>query len=162
MSNRNVFTIEWEGFEDLRKEFKGMEKKFDRILLEEMTKFGLLVEEGTKALAPKDTGDLEDSISFDRAKKQGFEYTVEGGSNLKYALRRHEEPYRMGTHPKYDDGSRFDNYYVGGRGRRTSRKTNWRGYRPGRKYLLNAVTATEEDWNKMLERVLERMMGGMS
>lgn len=158
--NDEFFRIEWQGIDELIDYFDRMEKDFERILIDEYTKFGMLVEEGTKALAPHDEGGLEDSISFDKAKRVGNAIMIEGGSNLKYAIRRHEEPYRGGTHPKYDNGSKFPSYYQTGRGAGTRGKPAWRGYKPGRKYLQNAINATEKDYDKMNERILDRITGG--
>ncbi|MCM3651329.1 hypothetical protein [Metabacillus litoralis] len=152
--------IEWDGINELEEYFDKFEKDFERILLEEYTKYGMLVEEGTKALVHHDEGDLEDSISFDKAKRVGNTVIVEGGSNSVYALRRHEEPYRYGVHDKYDNGSKFSNYYVYGRGRGTLGKPQWRGYKPGRKFLQNAINATNPDYDKMNERILERALDG--
>ncbi|POD46307.1 hypothetical protein BKM15_25945 [Pseudomonas syringae pv. syringae] len=140
--------------------FDGMEAEFERIALGEYTKYGLLVEEGTKALAPKDRGDLEASINFGKSKKEGGLIVVEGGSNLVYALRQHEKPYTMGIRDKYDSGALFEKYYVGGRGRKTLQKPAWRGYRPGRKFLQNAINATDPEYNSMNERILDRLIGG--
>lgn len=145
---------------ELEEFFRKAPDIFERILKEEMTKYGLLVEEGTRALAQKDTGDLEESINFSRAEKQGQAFVVEGGSNLKYALRRHEEPYRRGKYPYYDDGAKFPNYYVNGLGRRTRLKPNWRGERPGRKYMQRAINVTEKDFGVMMDRVYARLMVG--
>lgn len=155
----NLFDVEWEGLEELANEFDKMEQNFQDILVEEYTKYGALVEEGTKKLAPYDEGDLEESITFGKAKIQGNEVVVEGGSNSPYALRRHEEPSRKGKNPKYSNGSKFDDYYKDGRGRGTQGKSAWRGYQPGRKYLENAVRATEEDYDEMNERILDRTLG---
>ncbi|MBP3950338.1 HK97 gp10 family phage protein [Bacillus suaedae] len=153
------FNIEWEGLEELDEEFAKMESRFREILVEEYTQYGLLVEEGAKSLVHHDQGDLEDSIHFNKAEVTGDEVIVQGGSNLKYALKRHEAPYRMGVHDKYDNGAKFPNYYVGGRGRGTHAKPSWRGYKPGRKYLENAIKATEKDFDKMNTRILKRTYG---
>lgn len=160
MSDRDVFNIEWEGFAELEEFFEKAPGRFEKILMEELTKYGKLAEEGSRALAQKDTGDLEESINFGKAQKEGNAFVVEGGSSLKYALRRHEEPYRMGNHTYYDDGAKFENYYVGGRGRRTHRKPSWRGERAGRKFMQRAINLTEKDFETMMERVLERLMAG--
>lgn len=156
---KNVFDIQWEGLDALEKEFDKMDKKFTRILAEEYTKYGKLVEEGTKALAPQDESDLTDSINFDKAEITRTGVTVEGGASSEYALRRHEEPYREGTYPKYDNGAKFEDYYVDGRGLATRLKPNWRGYMPGRKYMENAIKATQRDYNKMNQRILDRTLG---
>jgi hypothetical protein len=147
--------VEWHGLNELIVLFEGMDKRFTRILKEEFTKYVKLVEQGTKALAPEQEGDLVDSINSEvRMVHHGIMGIV--GANTEYALRRHEEPYRPGTHPRYDNGAKFPNYYVNGRGAGTRSKGSWRGYKAGRKYLTNAVKATEKDFQDMLERVLER------
>ena len=158
-NNDNVFNFEWEGFEEFRDLIDGLEDEFYKIAKEEYTKYGMLLEEGTKALAPVDEGNLEDSINF-ITKREGNSIVIEGGSNLEYALRRHEEPYRMGKHPKYDNGSKFPDYYKDGRGRETRAKGTWRGMQSGRKFLTNAVILTEEDWNTMNRRIIQRLFGG--
>lgn len=158
MANDDVFSIEWEGLDEFAEMLDKMDDQTDKIIMEEMTKFGMLAEEGTKALVHHDEGTLEDSINFDKAKREGGDIVVQGGSNLEYALRRHEEPYRMGVHHKYSEGKKWPNYYVGGRGRGTHRKPAWRGYQPGRKYMENAIKAIEGDYDKMNARALERIL----
>lgn len=153
---REVFSLDWDGLEELAQYFDRMEDAFVRILKEEYTKYGMLLEEGAKALAPEDEGDLVDSLNFTGLKVTGNGVEGEVGSNLVYALRRHEEPYRGGSHPKYQRGSKFPNYYKNGRGATTRAKGSWRGFPAGRKYLENAVKATEDYYNEMLQRILER------
>jgi hypothetical protein len=160
LARDDFLRIEWEGLQELEEMFNEMEDNFMRILTEEYTQYGMLVEEGTKALAPHDEGDLEDSINFGQAVPEGSGVSVEGGSNAKHALKRHERPYRMGTHPKYENGAKFPDYYKDGRGEGTRSKRSWRGQMPGRKYLLNAINATERDYEKMLDRILERTLEG--
>ncbi len=156
----DVFGIEWEGLDEFHDMLDKMESEAENIIMDEMTKFGMLAEEGTKALAPHDKGDdgLTGSINFDKAKKEGNSIVVRGGSNLEYALRRHEEPYRPGVHAKYERGRHYPGYYVDGRGAGTRGKSNWRGYQPGRKYMENAIKAIEPDYDKMNARALERIL----
>jgi len=158
MAKNDVFSIEWEGLDEFHQMLENMSEEAENIVMEEMTKFGMLAEEGTKALVHHDEGTLEDSISFDKAKSYGSIIEVKGGTNLDYALRRHEEPYRMGVHHKYKEGKKWPNYYVAGRGRGTWNKPMWRGYRPGRKYMENAIKAIESDYDKMNARALERIL----
>ncbi|BAD65365.1 hypothetical protein ABC2831 [Shouchella clausii KSM-K16] len=152
MARKDFISIEWKGLKELEKEFKAMPKKFERAAIKELTKYSSLLEEGTKALVHHDEGDLEDSISFDKATKKGQGFEFEGGSSSKYALRRHYEPYRMGVHDKVAG----DKYYVGGRGRRTHNKPAWRGERAGRLYLERAIRVTEKDFQKTGERILDQ------
>lgn len=162
MAKDDVFGIEWEGLDEFADILDKMDEQAEKIIMEEMTTFGMLVEEGTKALAPHDEGtldgssnfDISGSVSFDKAKKEGGGIAVHGGSNLEYALRRHEEPYRMGVHDKLPG----DGYYVDGRGEGTRGKPNWRGIQPGRKYMENAIKAVEKDYDKMNTRALERIL----
>lgn len=158
MAKGDVFNIEWEGLDEFAEILDKMDKQSEKIIMDEMTKLGMLAEEGAKALVHHDHGDLEDSLSFDRAKKEGRNIVVHGGSNLEYALRRHEEPYRPGVHDKYENGRHYPNYYLNGRGRGTHRKPKWRGYKPGRKYLENTIKAIEPDYNKVNTRALERIL----
>ena len=157
--NRDFIRIEWEGLDQLAESIERAEQDIDRILLEEYTGYGLLVEQGAKALAPHDEGDLEASIHFDPATATLNGVQVEGGSNAKHALIRHERPYSERTHNKYSNGAKFPDYYQDGRGERTRAKPTWRGYEPGRKYLENAIKATEEDYDRMNERILQRILG---
>lgn len=158
MAKNDVFEIHWEGLDEFAEILDKMDKESENIIMEEMTKFGMLAEEGTKALVHHDEGTLEDSINFDKARKEGNSIVVHGGTKLEYALRRHEEPYRMGVHHKYSEGKKWPNYYVGGRGRGTHRKPVWRGIKPGRKYMENAIKAIEPDYDKMNARALERIL----
>lgn len=147
--------VQWEGLEELQAMFMTMDDRFQRILKEEFDDYMALVEDGVKSLAPHDEGDLEDSIAaYSQLLPNGITGAV--GANTEYALRRHEEPYRTGKAPKYDNGGKFPDYYVNGRGAGTRAKGMWRGYPAGRKYITNAVRATEQDFYDMLERVLER------
>ena len=156
------FDIEFSGLDELDELFQDMGENLESLMIEEYSKFGLLVEEGAKALVHHDEGDLEDSISTDPAVVSGNTVSVEVGSNSPYAWRRHEEPYRPGTHTKYDNGSKFPRYYLNGRGRRTLTKARWRGYIPGRKYMQNAIKATEPDYDAMNARILDRALNGES
>lgn len=157
----NSIEISWQGTDILEGFFKTLDSTFRRVVIEEMTDFGLSVESITKALAPRDTGDLEDSITstVDLLRDEVFELIV--GTNSEYALRRHEEPYGSGTYPKYERGVKYDEFYVNGRGRETRRKPDTRGYKPGRKFLQNAVNASQDDWDKMCERIITRVMEGV-
>lgn len=157
MAKDNI-KVEWEGFKEQEQFLGGLYKQWQHIAKEELTKFGALVEEGAKALVHHDQGDLEDSISFDKAKQVGMDIVVEGGASSEYALIRHEAPYKKGTRDKYDNGAKFPNYYVNSRGKRTRSKPAWRGFQPGRKYLQNAVVATEKDYDKMNERIIVRVL----
>lgn len=137
MVKGDVFSIEWEGLDEFHDMLDKMDKEAENIIMDEMTKFGMLAEEGTKALVHHDEGVLEDSINFDKAVREGNSIVVRGGTNVVYALRRHEEP---------------------GRGPGTIAKSSWRGYRPGPKYMENAIKAIEPDYTKMNARALERIL----
>lgn len=154
------FSLVWEGLDEFIEDLEGMEREFEKNAEKGMAKYRMLAEEGTKALSPRDSGDLEASINFGRPKNQGRNIVVEGGSNLAYALRRHEEPHRYGIHDKYDNGVRFSNYYIYGKGRRTLEKPHWRGEKPGRKYLERAIVVTEKDFEKIMADALEQTLRG--
>lgn len=157
-SNDRVIRIEWEGLQEFRDLLDNLTENMDNIIIEEYSRYGLLVEEGARSLAPHDNGDLEDSINFQRCKKVGNSFVVEGGSNLSYALVRHEAPEKSGTRPKYDHGAKFPAYYINGKGKRTRAKGSWRGKQAGRKFLTNAIEATKSDFDAMNERILTRIM----
>lgn len=151
--------IEWDGLQELGDLLETMEEEIERIALEEYRDFGMLFEEAVRALAPRDESDLEGSYNVAPPKREGEAIVIEGGSNSKYALRRHEEPYRMGTYPKYDNGSKFPDFYVNGRGARTRSKPGFRGEKAGRKYQSRAVELITEDWNETNQRILDRVLG---
>lgn len=159
-NNDDFIQIEWDGLAELEEMFKEMGAAIDEIAMQEYTKYGLLVEEGAKALAFKDRGELEQSINFDRARKEGNLIVVQGGTNLKSALRLHESPYKPGVRSKYDSGALFERYYNNGRGEKTRAKSAWRGYQPGRKFLSNAVLATETEFDETNDRILKRVLEG--
>lgn len=104
------------------------------------------VEEQAKALAPRDGGRLEQSINSTPAHYNNGKISGKVGSNLVYALRRHEEAPRMGTYHKYEDGVRHEGYYYNGRGELTRAKPNIGGFKPGRKYLENSSLLNEKNW----------------
>lgn len=154
------FHIEWEGLDELDRMLDDLSgDNLERILLEEYTDFAMFAEEAIRSLIPRDGSDLEGSYVVGRPVISGKEISIEGGSNSEYALRRHEEPYRKGEHPKYDDGSKYPGYYVDGRGARTRNKPGFRGEEAGRKYQERAVNLIEEDFHKMNKRVIDRLAG---
>lgn len=154
------FYLEWHGLDEFIEDLEVMEREFDKNVEKGMAKYGMLAEDGSRALAPKDSGELEISINFKKPHREGGNIVVEGGSNSVYALRRHEEPYRYGIHDKYDNGVKYPNYYVYGKGRRTLQKPAWRGEKPGRKYMERAIVATEKDFAKIMADALEQTLRG--
>lgn len=160
MPKRNDFDAQFEGLQEEINRLGDMYEVWQDVTKQEMTKLGKLVEEGAKALAFHDTGEFEDSITADPASVNGDAVSVEIGSNSPLAIILHERPYTMGTRDKYDNGARIPRYYLNGRGRRTLTKPNWRGFKAGRKYMQNAVTAVEPDIEKMNERIQQRMLEG--
>jgi hypothetical protein len=153
------FYIDVDGFQGLVDDLEQMEEAIEAIMVEEFTKYGFKLEEAARALAPEDEGDLAASIIFSglRVASNGVEGDV--GSNLAYALRRHEEPYREGLYPKYSKGAKFPDYYEDGRGLGTVGKS-YKGYQAGRKYLENAVKALDRYYEDMLARIRDRATEG--
>lgn len=145
-------------FEEMKQYIKSFKERFDKIVKEELYKFGLEVESVAKELAPVDSGDLENSITTSKVLFEGNEFYITIGTNNEYALRRHEEPESSVNRPKYERGVKYDNYYIKGRGEKTRKKPNVRGFKPGRKYLTNAVKATEDEWNTLCERIIARVL----
>lgn len=156
------FNIEWEGLRELQQEFKTMNKRFSLILLDEMDKIGLACEEYARALAPRDSGDLEDSIHSTQAKTEGRSFVVYVGTNMEYATYVHELNNVRAVGDKYERGVKYPNYYIRGRGERTRQKTKVKGYQPGRKFLQHAVILTDQHFEKAMERALERLLEGGS
>lgn len=162
MAKRNALSIDltFEGLDEFIDQLDDAAKHLEHNMVSAMKEYESLVDEGTRSLTPRDEGDLENSITVDIPKLVGN--TVVGGisSNLAYALRRHEEPYRRGVHDKYDNGTKYEDYYVDGRGRRTLQKPAWRGQRPGRKYMARAVELTERDYDEIFAQALEDTLRG--
>ncbi|GIO25097.1 HK97 gp10 family phage protein [Oceanobacillus sp. J11TS1] len=152
--------IVWEGLKEFSNELGGMNKELEKNLKKAMNDYLELAEEGAKALVHRDEGELEERLTAKKPRKEEDRIIGEIGTNLEYAFRRHEEPYRYGVHDKYDRGVLKEGYYVDGRGRRTRDKPNWRGEKPGRKYLERAIILTEDDFEKIMADALERTLGG--
>lgn len=120
----------------------------------------LNAESDSKALAPRDGGRLESSITSSKAKYESGYVSGVVGSNLVYALRRHEEAPRIGTYNKYEDGVKYEGYYVNGRGEITRSKPNVGGFKPGRKYLYNSSLLNEMNWrNSIAEAIADTYRG---
>lgn len=154
--------IEWTGLRELQQEFKTMNKRFNLILLDEMDKIGLSCEEYAKALSPRDSGDLENSIHSTQATVEGRSFVVYVGTNMEYATYVHELNNVRAVADKYERGVKYPNYYIRGRGTGTRQKPNVKGYQPGRKFLQHAVILTDQHFEKAMERALERLLEGGS
>lgn len=156
------FNIEWDGLRELQNEFRTMNKRFSLILLDEMDKIGLTCEEYARALAPRDSGDLEDSIHSTQARIEGRSFVVYVGTNMEYATYVHELNNVRPVGDKYERGVKYPNYYIRGRGTGTRQKPSVKGYQPGRKFLQRAVILTDQHFEKAMERALERLLEGGS
>lgn len=155
------FQIDIQGLADMEQQLEGMTDDFERNLSDGMNEYGMLLEEGARSLSHRDGGQLESSIDFYSLTKNGGVMEGSVGSDLKYALKRHEEPYKIGTtHNKYDAGVKEVDYYVDSLGRRTRQQPAWRGLKPGRKYVERAVVATEEDFEEVLAEALDKTLRG--
>ncbi|MES5936902.1 HK97 gp10 family phage protein [Mammaliicoccus lentus] len=156
------FNIEWDGLRELQNEFRTMNKRFSLILLDEMDKIGLTCENYAKALAPRDSGELEDSIHSTQARVEGRSFVVYVGTNMEYATYVHELNNVRSVGDKYERGVKYPNYYIRGRGTGTRQKPNVKGYQPGRKFLQHAVILTDKHFEQAMERALERLLEGGS
>lgn len=156
------FNIEWDGLRELQNEFRTMNKRFSLILLDEMDKIGLTCEDYAKALAPRDSGELEDSIHSTQARVEGRSFVVYVGTNMEYATYVHELNNVRPVGDKYERGAKYPNYYIRGRGTGTRQKPNVKGYQPGRKFLQHAVILTDKHFEQAMERALERLLEGGS
>ena len=151
MKNRKQrIDIDTVGVEKLQKKLQTTNREFVNNLIENVELFSLQMESDSKDLAPADSKDLEQSIISVTNYKNGVVSSVTG-SNLEYALRRHEEQYRKGTHDKYHKGVKYTDYYVNGRGELTRSKPSVQGKLPGRKYLSNAVMINRRNWNTTIK-----------
>ncbi|MDQ0427677.1 hypothetical protein QOZ98_000502 [Planomicrobium stackebrandtii] len=161
MVNRGLnFNFDLDGLADFEDKLKDMEKEFVRNVETGMREYSMLAEEGSRSLAPRDSGDLESSIHATLPVWVGDRIESSVGSNLSYALSVHERPQVPGTRDKYDNGVKFERYYLNGKGRRTFRKANWRGLKAGRKFIERAVVATEEEYEQIMAEALEKTLGG--
>lgn len=154
------FNIEWDGLAELKAEMKSAPARFERLLVQELNHIGLTTEDYAKRLVNYDSGDLENSIFSTKAKKIGGTYVVYVGTNNEYARYIHELYNPAGRGDKYERGVKYPNYYIGGRGKRTRDKPNFKGYQAGRKYLRNAVVIADKDVELAMERVLTRLLEG--
>lgn len=71
------------GFDELEKELLNLLKPAE--IIDEMDKIGNKLVTDVKLRTPVDTGRLRGSIDKEDAKKQGNDYVVEVGTNVKYA-----------------------------------------------------------------------------
>lgn len=154
------FNIEWDGLKELKAEMRSAPERFNKLLVQELNKIGLTTEKYAKALVSYDSGTLEDSIFSTKAKRYGNMYVVYVGTNNEYARYIHELYNPTGLGDKYERGVKYPNYYIGGRGKGTRDKPSLKGYKPGRKYLRNAVVLSEEDVDIAMERVLIGLLEG--
>lgn len=154
------FNFELDGLSDFEDSLKDMEKDFKRNVEDGMREYSMLAEEGSKSLAPRDSGDLEASIHAEAPVWRGTTIESGVGSNLSYALRRHEAPDKPGERDKYDNGVKEEGYYVDSKGRRTRQKASWRGQMPGRKYIERPVAATEDEFEQIMAEALDKTLGG--
>lgn len=153
--------IEWTGLNELIRELDGFYPLFMNYLKDGMKDYSLHVESGARALAHRYGGDLEESIVAAAVAERNGMIIGSVGSNLAYAWKRHETPYRMGSKGDlYDAGIKIKDYYINSLGQRSRQKATWRGQLPGRKFLERAVVATEEDFWTMCNEALDQAMGG--
>lgn len=152
--------VQFDGLDELIQTYDNMIDSIDDRLAEGLNEYAALVEEGAKALTFKDYGDLETSINAEPAKWRDGVLQASVGTNLEYALRLHEQPYKPGERPKYDNGIKIDDYYIDGRGRRTRNRPSWRGEEPGRKFLARAVSVTEEDFQEIMAEAYADVLRG--
>lgn len=161
MSNGRIsINIELEGFEEFADAMAKMPKVLMHNLSKELGYVALTAERLARQLAPRDTGELEDSIHAGAIKREGGALVTYIGTNMEYAKYVHElSSNRIGD--KYDKGVKITGYYVDGRGQRTRDKPSIKGYKPGRKYLRNAIVLTEPYLEKAMNRAIEKTLGGV-
>lgn len=157
----DFMNIEWDGLDELATLFGDMDDLMVHNLKAAMTDYTLLVETGARKLAQRYEGNLMRSIIAGPVSATAGLVTGSVGTNLVYAWRRHEEPYRRGKHPLYDAGIKIEDYYKDGLGRKTRQKSSWRGQMPGRKFLERAVNVTEIDFEDIFDAALEATLRGV-
>lgn len=145
----------WEEFADI---IGNIPKRFSRVMTEELSKVALMAERYARQLAPRDSGELENSITASKVKQEGNSFVVYVGTNMEYATYVHElNSTRIGD--KYDKGVRIPGYYINGRGQQTRSKPSVKGYQPGRKYLRNAIVLTDSHLETAMGRAIDRVFG---
>lgn len=159
MANRH-FDINNQDTERFIAKMKTADKKLVTNMIKKANKVGYQVEADAKALAPRDTGQLEQSIQSTGAKYVNGQISLSVGSPLVYALRRHEEPSRKGMYNKYARGVTYTDYYINGRGELTRAKPNVGSFEPGRKFLTNAKLLNQSRWRSQLANVVTETYGG--
>lgn len=159
MANKH-FGINNQDTESFIAKMKTADKKLVTNIITKANKVGYQVEADAKALAPRDTGQLEQSIQSTGAKYVNGQISLSVGSPLVYALRRHEEPSRKGMYNKYARGVTYTDYYINGRGELTRAKPNVGSFEPGRKFLTNAKLLNQSRWRSQLANVVTETYGG--
>lgn len=160
MARRRHIDIDTSGIKALQSNLEASKSEVIENMLDAADEVLLNTEGDAKALAPRDSGDLERSIVSTQAKLSGGRISGKVGSNSVYALRRHEEQPRRGSYHKYEDGVRYDNYYFNGRGELTRVKPAVYGQAPGRKYLSRASNLNQDNWKNNLADAIRQTYGG--
>lgn len=154
--NVNIELENWDEFADA---MARVPKHFDKVMKEELKLVALQAERYARQLAPRDTGELENSIHAGAVKREGNTFVVYVGTNMEYAMYVHELISTRPTGDKYDKGVKIPNYYTWGRGKQTILKSNVKGLLPGRKYLRNAIVLTDLHIETAMKRAIERVFG---
>ncbi|MEB5827116.1 HK97 gp10 family phage protein [Staphylococcus haemolyticus] len=145
MARRNI-DIDTKQVKALQLDMGGRQKLLATNVKRAANEVLLNAESDAKSLSPRDKGRLENSINASKATYTDGYVSGVVGSNLVYALRRHEEQERKGTYHKYENGVKYADYYINGRGEVTRAKPEVSGYVPGRKYLSNACEINKDNW----------------
>lgn len=159
MANQQLgINIELENWDEFADAIQNIPKTFSKVMTQELSKVALQAERYARQLAPRDSGELENSISASKVQQQGNSFVVYVGTNQEYATYVHElNSNRIGD--KYDKGVRITGYYVNGRGQQTRNKPSVKGYRPGRKYLRNAIVLTDTHLETAMSNAIDRVFG---
>lgn len=158
---KNKVVIDTKQVKALRADIDARQHKLIGNMLRAADEVLLNTEADSKALAGRDSGRLEQSIRASQSKYSNDVISGRVGSNLVYALRRHEEQPRMGSYNKYEDGVKYEGYYFNGRGELTRAKPSVSGFKPGRKYLENSATINEKHWRSNLVDAIKDTYKGL-
>lgn len=98
MSKDNFLSIDWEGFDDVKRALDRWEGEAVQAVVGGVDESGEDLLQKSQALAPKLKGDLEGSGTKDAVQVSHVskEISVQIGFNKVYAARRHEEDYNPG------------------------------------------------------------------
>lgn len=137
---RDGFVFKLTGIEEVKRNLEAWERSALASLISAVDSCGEDLLQKSKALAPKLTGDLEDSGAKNGVTVTATEASTSVGFHKIYAARRHEEAARPGLI--------------------TRGKPDVDGMRPGRKYLARPLQRYAQRYLGVIANALRSVTGG--